>query len=197
MADDKEVVELLKANLDVQLELLDAQNRTTRAVRAFVLFTLIQVIATVTATPFMVWGIVAVTPGPLVIAGIVAVIGLIWALVTGWSELSLSEPVDESFARPTPVARANEPQPFQPKQRPQFDARRPEQLDQQLRQKFGSLGPLVGQSFDAISSVAGQPSKVNSAGEGVEIVQWWSPDYQVLLQFDKDRVCDLVISQSK
>jgi hypothetical protein len=197
VADNDEVVEMLRANLDAQLELVDAQNRTTRAVRALVLFTLIQVVAAVIATPFMIWGISAVTPGPIVIAAIVAIVGLIWALVTGWSELSLSEPVEECFSVPALIVKPSQPHHAVPRQREQFDTGKQEQFDPLLRQKFESLGPLVGQTYEAISSVAGQPSRVNHVGEGVEIVQWRTSDYEVVLQFDEGLVCDLVISQSK
>lgn len=99
VSDDNEVVELLKANLE-------AQNRTTHAVRAFVRFLFIQLVAVTIAAPLTYVGIAFEFMYPtLFVAFIVLVVGIIWSSTAGWNELGLSDRFRESRAKDR-VARA-------------------------------------------------------------------------------------------
>jgi uncharacterized membrane protein len=84
MTDDKEVAGLLQ-------ESIDAQNRTTHAVRAFVRFFFIQLVAATIALPLVYFGTILVAPGLVLIAFLVLVVGIVWSSSAGWSELGLSD----------------------------------------------------------------------------------------------------------
>lgn len=166
MSDDSEVIELLKANLE-------AQNRTTHAIRSFVRFYLIQVVSVLVAAPLYAWGIAAGAVLPLILAGAVLVIGLVWALAVGWLELEQSD----------------EPAESEDQQEPTFVAR----VDGTLRERFESLSPLMGKRYVEIYSVAGQPSSRVDVGYGAEVMRWQSADCDVELRFDKNKVCVKVL----
>jgi hypothetical protein len=164
--DDSEVIQLLKANLE-------AQNRTTHAVRSFVRFYLIQVVSVLVAAPLYAWGIAAAEVFPLILAGAILVIGLIWALAVCWLELEQSDEaedpedqVEHAFVAPS---------------------------DGTLRERFESIAPLMGKRYVEIYSVAGQPSSRVDVGYGAEVMRWQSPDYVVELRFDKNKVCVKVL----
>jgi hypothetical protein len=75
-------------------ESISESRRTTRAVRALVRFTLIEV--TVTLVAVVLFGLVAIIGGNInagfLLGGVVAAVGGIYALVTGWGELKQSGP---------------------------------------------------------------------------------------------------------
>lgn len=98
---------------DLLVEVIAANNRTTRAVRAFVRFLFIQLTATTTAV--FVWNLgnglqdasrclVGVCPPSqpaLFLAGLIWLVGVIWSSIAGWTELSYSEiPTLPSVTRP-------------------------------------------------------------------------------------------------
>jgi len=74
-------------------ESISENRRTTHAVRAFVRFTLIEV--TVTLVAVVLFGLIALIGGDFnaafIVGGAVLVIGGLYALVAGWSELKQSE----------------------------------------------------------------------------------------------------------
>jgi ammonia channel protein AmtB len=84
MTDDNEVVDLLQENID-------AQNRTTHAVRAFVRFFFIQLVAATIALPLVYFGTILGVPGLVLIAFLVLVVGIVWSSSAGWAELGLSD----------------------------------------------------------------------------------------------------------
>jgi len=74
-------------------ESISENRRTTHAVRALVRFTLIEV--TVTLVAVVLFGLIALIGGDFnaafIVGGAVLVIGGLYALVAGWSELKQSE----------------------------------------------------------------------------------------------------------
>lgn len=91
MADD-DVERLLK-------ESVDAQNRTTHAVRAIARFVFIQVVATLIASPLAYFGATGDAPLVIFLAAVVLLIGTFWACIAAWNELELSDRFKESRAR--------------------------------------------------------------------------------------------------
>jgi hypothetical protein len=84
MTDDEAVAGLLQ-------EGIDAQNRTTHAVRAFVRFFFIQLVAVTIASPLLYFGTNLDALGLVLIALVVLVVGIVWSSYAGWTELGLSD----------------------------------------------------------------------------------------------------------
>jgi len=84
MTDDNEVARLLQANLE-------AQNRTTHAVRAFVRFLFIQFLAVTIASVLAYFSVTLEIPALAFVASLVLLTGIIWASNAGWTELGLSD----------------------------------------------------------------------------------------------------------
>jgi hypothetical protein len=84
MTDDKEVAGLLQ-------ESIDAQNRTTHAVRAFVRFFFIQLVAVTIASPLVYFGTILDALGLVLIALGVLGVGIVWSSYAGWTELGRSD----------------------------------------------------------------------------------------------------------
>jgi hypothetical protein len=84
MTNDNEVAGLLQENIE-------AQNRTTHAVRAFVRFLFIQFVAATIALPLLYFGTILDAPGLVLIAFVVLVVGIVWSSNAGWTELGLSD----------------------------------------------------------------------------------------------------------
>ena len=85
-------------------ELIQASDRTTRAVRAFVRFLFIQLAATTAAAVIFLFGIITQDPVrcaffgdcqpnifTTILAALVWVVGVIWSSIAGWGELGLSQ----------------------------------------------------------------------------------------------------------
>lgn len=100
MADNTNDVE------DLLRQSIEAQNRTTHAVRAFVRFLFIQLTAITVASGLVglsfSWGI----PFLAFLAAVVAIVGVIWSSFAGWSELELSDRFAETRRRKAEQDRA-------------------------------------------------------------------------------------------
>jgi hypothetical protein len=89
-------------------EIIEASNRTTRAIRAFVRFLFIQ-LATITAAVVLYVFALAIDPlqpplGLILLALVVLVVGVIISSRAGWSELEASEiPARKPIPRLTPT----------------------------------------------------------------------------------------------
>ena len=164
-ADDNEIVELLKANLE-------AQNRTTHAVRAYARFVLIQALTALIASPMIIWGASAPLPILVFLGAIVALIGSIWSLSAGWTELGLSNRIKMEELKSDLAATTR------------------------LQENFASLGTLEGKTYEAISAVVGPPNFANELEDGHTQAQWSAPAYQVLLRFDQYSVCSKVVHKT-
>jgi len=87
-------------------EIIEASNRTTRAIRAFVRFLFIQ-LATITAAVVLYVFAVAIDPlepplGLVLLALVILIVGVIISSRAGWGELEASEiPVGKSIRRRT------------------------------------------------------------------------------------------------
>ena len=103
MGDDKVTREHLSNIEDLLIQQIAAANRTTRAVRAFVRFLFIQLVA-ITLAFFVVvagdlfrdtsecdFGVCGPNTGAQIFAGFIWLVGVIWSSSAGWSELSSSE----------------------------------------------------------------------------------------------------------
>jgi fatty acid desaturase len=101
------VEELLKQSIAASDRTTAASNRTTRAVRAFVRFLFIQLVA-ITIAIFLNTVATLDYQNPIValqlVAFVVWLVGLIWSSYAGWSELELSNPEGNTLQEPTPEA---------------------------------------------------------------------------------------------
>ena len=98
------VEELLKQSIAASDRTTAASDRTTRAVRAFVRFLFIQLVA-ITIAIFLNTVATLDYQNPIIalqlVAFLVWLVGLIWSSYAGWSELELSNPDGSTLQEPT------------------------------------------------------------------------------------------------
>ena len=85
---------------DLLREIIRANNRTTRAVRAFVRFLFIQLTSSSIAVVLALFGTASGSALWTAIASFVWIVGVIVSSREGWRELSLSDPQDNATLSP-------------------------------------------------------------------------------------------------